>query len=102
MLYLYEHTYLHNAQTLQSNQLLGERVKALRPASFLNPSNSRGLKKDYINLPKFPSIQPVQKLGDRTNQNTQKSGQPKSLNHTMTTIAKKRAGNKDVAYTLFP
>lgn len=23
---------------------LGERVKALRPASFLNPSNSRGLK----------------------------------------------------------
>lgn len=25
---------------------LGERVKALRPASFLNPSNSRGLKEE--------------------------------------------------------
>ena len=41
MLYLYEHTYLHNAQTLQSNQLhwwylsifLGERVILYRAIS---------------------------------------------------------------------
>ena len=54
MLYLYEHKFHHIAQTLQSNQLhwwylsifLGERVKALRPASFLPPSNSRGLKEE--------------------------------------------------------
>ena len=41
---------------------LGERVKALRPASFLNPSNSRGLKEGLYKPSQIPKYSIVLRL----------------------------------------